>query len=242
MIMKKIPCFFLLFLLLALSATAQKSKRGNDKKLFNLGVKTVLNGSWMGNLPASTTDLKASSENIKLGYVIGFWGRINLIQGLHIQPELTISQTGGKYSYQFSSGVGNALSYAKNITLTNLDIPLSLGYSLPIGDALGLRLNGGGVLSAILSAKQQYEVGSAASLEQDIKSQVNTLQAAIQGGIGLDFLEKWSVDLRLQQNLTSLYEGLEASPTGIVKLDPARIDQQQQRVINIQLIVGFKIF
>jgi hypothetical protein len=231
--MKKISCAFVLFFVIHLSVSAQNSQ------MFNLGVKAVINGSWIGNLPTSTNDVKASSENLKLGYVVGFWGRINLVGGLHIQPELTISQTGGSYTYQFNSGVGNTLTYAKNITLTNLDFPIALGYTLPLSDAVGLRLNAGGVLSTILSANQKYEVGSAVALEQDIKGQVNAFQAALQGGIGLDFLEKWSVDIRIQQNLTSLYEGY--TPTTGQLPDLSKIDQKEQRVISVQLIVGFKI-
>lgn len=228
--------FFNAIILCLIFASVSFAQRRGQQQFFNLGVKAVINGSWIGNLPTSTSQLQASSESIKIGYVAGLWGRINIIEGLFIQPELTISQTGGKYSYQFNSGIGNPLNYTKNITLTNLEFPLSIGYTLPIGDDLGLRINGGGLLGTILTAKQQYETGVLSS-EQDIKNQVNTLQAALQGGIGVDFLERWSLDIRVQQNLTSLYEGYTPGQT----IDALKIDQEQQRVISVQLIVGFKI-
>jgi hypothetical protein len=232
--MRKLFSVLIVFLIFSSFSFAQR--RGQKQQFFNLGVKAVINGSWIGNLPTSTSQIQASSESIKIGYVAGLWGRINLIEGLFIQPELVISQTGGKYSYQFNSGIGTPLNYTKNITLTNLEFPLSIGYTFPIGDDLGLRINGGGLLSTILSAKQQYETG-VLSAEQDIKNQVNTLQAALQGGIGIDFLERWSVDIRVQQNLTSLYEGYTPGQT----IDALKIDQEQQRVISLQLIIGFKI-
>ncbi len=233
--MKKIFGVIILFLIFTSVTFAQR--RGKQQQFFNLGVKAVVNGSWIGNLPTSSSQIQASSESIKIGYVAGLWGRINLIQGLFIQPELTISQTGGKYSYQFNPGIGNPINYTKNITLTNLEFPLSIGYTLPLGDDLGLRINGGGLIGTILNAKQQYETGIISSEQEDIRNQVNTLQAALQGGIGLDFLERWSVDVRIQQNLTSLYEGYTPGQS----IDALKIDQKEQRVISLQLIVGFKI-
>lgn len=228
--------FTITILLLVFSSFSLAQRRGQRQQFFNLGIKAVVNGSWIGNLPTSTSQIQASSESIKIGYVAGLWGRINLIEGLFIQPELTISQTGGKYSYQFNSGIGTPINYIKNITLTNLEFPLSIGYTFPLGDDLGLRIKGGGLIGTILNAKQQYEAGTISS-EQDIRSQVNTLQAALQGGIGLDFLERWSVDVRIQQNLTSLYEGYTPGQA----IDALKIDQKDQRVISLQLIVGFKI-
>ncbi len=232
--MKKV--FGVVIILFFIFTSVAFAQRRGKQQFFNLGVKAVVNGSWIGNLPTSSSQIQASSESIKIGYVAGLWGRINIVQGLFIQPELTISQTGGRYSYQFNPGIGNPMNYTKNITLTNLEFPLSIGYTLPIGDDLGLRINGGGLIGTILNAKQQYETGITSS-EQDIRNQVNTLQAALQGGIGLDFLERWSVDVRIQQNLTSLYEGYTPGQT----IDALKIDQKEQRVISLQLIVGFKI-
>jgi hypothetical protein len=245
--MKKI--LTILLILMNLWANVAAQDEDEDDKFFNLGVKGVVNGSWLGNLPTSlqsASSYQVNREDIKIGFVGGVWARLNLpIRGLFLQPELLISQNGGKYTYQFiPPQTQNLLDIAKNITLTNFEFPLSLGYKIPLG-GVGLRINAGGVLSTILSAKQKYEATSqnlgqlAASGEQSIKSQINTLQAALQGGLGLDF-SKISLDFRLQQSLTDLYQGQTAdlsTPAGQLLAD-----QQNQKLISGQIIIGFRIF
>ncbi|MCU0444991.1 MAG: PorT family protein [Microscillaceae bacterium] len=238
------------FLILGSLLSRVQAQDEDDDKFFNLGVKGVVNGSWLGNLPSNlqaAQNYQVNREDIKIGFVGGVWARLNLpIKGLFLQPELLISQNGGKYTYQFiPPQTQNLLDIAKNVTLTNFEFPLSLGYRIPLGP-VGLRLNAGGVLSTILSAKQKYEATSNAlgavtqTGEQDIKSQINTLQAALQGGLGLDF-SKLSLDFRLQQNLTDLYQNQGA--TDLTNLNgQLNASQQSQRVISGQIIIGFRIF
>jgi hypothetical protein len=245
--MKKILTAFLVLMSFWVNVEAQDEDE--DDKFLNLGVKAVVNGSWLGNLPTnlqSASSYKVNREDIKIGFVAGIWARLNLpIKGLFLQPELLISQNGGKYTYQFiPPQTQNLLDIAKNVTLTNFELPLSLGYKIPLG-GVGLRINAGGMLSTILSAKQKYEATSqnlgqlASSGEQDIKSQINTLQAALQGGLGLDF-SRISLDFRLQQSLTDLYQG--QTPDLTTPAGQLVADQQSQRLISGQVIIGFKIF
>jgi hypothetical protein len=236
------------FLLLTFSFSLTQAQDEDDEKFFNLGIKGVVNGSWLGNLPTDLQGVQSFSvdrENVKIGFVGGIWGRINLpIKGLYLQPELLISQNGGRYTYQFvPPQIPTATDIKKNITLTNFEFPLSLGYRIPLGP-LGLRLNAGGALSTILSAKQKIEAtgslaGAIPNNEQDIKNQLKSLQAALMGGLGLDF-SKLSLDFRLQQNLTELYEGY--TLTNNPATDALQLDQKSQKVISGQIIIGFKLF
>jgi hypothetical protein len=233
--MKKIALSLLLLTTFATLLQAQ-----DDDKFFNLGVRATINGSWIGSLPQSTEDIEAQRDNLKVGYVVGIWGRINIVKGFYLQPELAISQNGGKYTYTFTPPVFDPSTVSKNITLTNFEFPLSLGFKFPLGP-IGLRLSGGGILSTILSAKEKYDAvlaGESVVAEQDIKDKVNQLQTAVMGGIGLDLFDKLSIDVRLQQSLTELYESY--NPVG--NPDPLKIDSKEQKVISGSITLGFKLF
>ncbi len=226
----------------------------NDNKMFSLGVRGTINGSWIGELPQNEQDVKdISRDDLKIGFVGGVWTKIQVLGGLYIQPEVTISQVGGTYSYQYnvnSGGQNPATLYenAKNIRMTNLDFPLSLGYRLPLGP-IGLNLNIGGIFSTVLSAKEKYEqegfnglvsIGKE-SAERDIKDKINGFQAALQGGIGLDF-SRILLNFNIQQNLTEVYE----SQTTNLNLSPEQLsleaDRQKQRLLSAQISLGIRLY
>jgi len=243
----------LLSFLLGAAVSTQVMAQGG--KLLSIGIKGVVSGSWVGELPTSARDIKTNRENMQVGYVGGVWFRIKVpIAGFYIQPEINFSQQNGKYTYQFTPGgvqppAGGAITeYGKKLSLNSLEFPLSLGYRIPLGP-IGFKISGGGVMNTILSAKQNFQnytvTGGTSVLTsttpQDITNQVKKLQLGFQGGIGFDFLNKLSVDVRLQQNLTNIYEGY-ATPTATNQIDPTQIDQQKQKIFSGQVIIGFRLY
>lgn len=249
--MKKI----FLSLLLGASLCAPAMAQLDADKMVQLGIRGVVNGTWIGNLPTSRADFNANRDNMKLGFSGGVWLRLRMpITGLFIQPELNIAQQNGGYSYNIvpnsntpagtpiNPPTGSTFNDERSLSLTNLEFPLSLGFRLNLGN-VGIRINAGGVLSGILSAKEIYTQRTTTgtqqitelSQEQTIKDQVNAFQAGLQGGLGLDFGTRLSLDLRLQQNLTNLYDQTQSTITR------SNVALSDQRVTTGQLVIGFRL-
>lgn len=199
-----------------------------DVPLFDLGLKAGLNAS-------SISDLD-DKDGQKIGLVAGAWARVKLpLIGLYVQPEMVISQTGGKTKFEETTsffGIETTTEVTSKITLTNLDIPILLGQRFGVGP-LGIRVNLGPNFSTVLSAKSKGEakitvggVTNSTEDEEDIKDNINTFQVGLQAGVGVD-ISKLSVDLRYQHNFTKLVE------------DAA--DDDKSRINAIQLTVGFKL-
>ena len=193
-----------------------------DFPLFDIGVKAGANGSFMRNLTG-----EFDSDGMRLGFVGGIWGRVKIpLIGLYVQPELVISQTGGRVKGESDSVLGGLLSSTQKINLTNLDGVILIGQRFGLGP-LALRLNIGPVFSNVLSAKSKTEfAGIDGEEEEDIKDGVNSSQIGLQLGVGVD-ISKINIDLRFQQNFTKLYD------QDIVNSDA--------RISALQLTIGYKI-
>lgn len=248
--MKRLTLIFVFCIASFVQTIAQDA----NNKMFSLGIRGTINGSWIGELPQSRADVEnINRDDLKIGFVGGVWTQFKLpLGGLFIQPEITISQVGGTYSYQFNveGGENTATLFqnAKNLTLTNLDFPLSLGYRFPLGP-IGLNLNVGGIFSTVLSAKEKYEQEGFNGLialgkergEQDIKDKINNFQAALQGGIGIDF-SRLNLNFNIQQNLTQVFE----NQTTTLNLTPEELaleaDRQKQRLLSAQISLGIRLY
>ncbi|NJL13988.1 MAG: PorT family protein [Microscillaceae bacterium] len=246
--------FFLIFALGAISWSLPTFGQNAERRFFSIGLRASLNASWIGELPASTQDLQnISREDLKIGYVGGIYTQLRLpLGGLYLQPEVAISQVGGKYRYSAIvpnlAGIDNVYENFKTLSLTNLDFPLLIGYRFALGP-IGLNLNLGGVFSAVLSAKETYEQEGFQGLvnlgrieaERNIKDQINNFQAALQGGIGLDF-SRFLVNISIQQNLTEVFE----SQTANLNLTPSELalvlDRETQRLLTAQITLGFRLY
>ena len=243
-------------LALALSTLFAFSALAQDKRISG-GIKASLSGNWIGALPKSTNEIVANKDNMQLGFMGGLWFRIRTpLPWLSIQPELTFSRQNGRYTYQFNPGgipptPSTQIEYSKAVSLNSLNFPISLGIKIPLGDALGIRVNLGGNLSGILSADQIFTQSSTNlasgqtaiqnSSEKSISDQVNRLQLGVHGGIGIDFANRVHLDITLQQNLTNLYSGYDSgvSPS---QLDPTVVDQRNQKIIGWQATLGVRLF
>lgn len=246
--MRKIIFSFLLGASLCTPAFAQL----DEDKVVQVGVKGVVSGSWIGNLPTSTQEIEANKDNMKIGFVGGVWIRLRMpITGLFIQPEINFSQQNGKYTYQFVPGgvqppAGAATTeFGKQVSLNSLEVPLSVGFKMPFG----LKISAGGVLNSILSAKQNFQTYTASggtstlvsTATEDITSQVKKLQLGLQGGLGVELFKRLNIDFRLQQNLTNIYQGYDSSSVPTNNVNPAQVDQQKQKMFSGQVSIGFRL-
>ena len=170
-----------------------------DFPLFDIGVKAGANGSFVRNF---TSEL--DSDGMRIGFVGGVWGRVKIpFIGLYVQPELVISQTGGKFTGLFDTGLGAPVQADFTTKLTNFDAIVLVGQRFGLGPA-AIRLNLGPVFSNVISAKLKTEA-LGESVEDDIKEDVKSSQIGLQLGVGVD-ISKINIDLRFQQNFTKLFE------------------------------------
>ena len=185
-----------------------------DFPLFDIGVKAGANGSFIRNITG-----EFDSDGMRIGFVGGVWGRIKIpLIGLYVQPELVISQTGGKVTGPADAGQGAPAIAEITTKLTNWDAIILVGQRFGLGP-LALRLNLGPVFSNVISANQEDNIFG----EQDIKEFVNNSQIGLQLGVGVD-ISKFNIDLRYQQNFTKLFE-----------------DAGDSRISALQLTLGYKI-
>ncbi|TAE05063.1 MAG: hypothetical protein EAZ95_20140, partial [Bacteroidetes bacterium] len=76
---------------------------------------------------------------------------------------------------------------------------------------------------------------------EDITSQVKKLQLGLQGGLGVELFKRLNIDFRLQQNLTNIYQGYDASSVPTNNVNPAQVDQQKQKMFSGQVSIGFRL-
>jgi hypothetical protein len=203
---------------------------------FSLGIKAGLNGSFIGKIPD-----QVERDGVFPGFVGGIYARFNTRGGtnLYFQPEVVFSQTGARG--KFSSTVGFVTTSGDfRTTLNNVDVPFLVGLRLGI-KGVGVRVNGGPVMSYAFSAKRKITgtVENDGSINIDVNETItdaiNQFQAGIQAGVGVD-LGRINLDLRYQYNFTKLYKD------GTFSNDGYSIPQGDSQIRVIQLTAGIKLF
>ncbi len=140
----------------------------------------------------SYDDLLLKAEGATFGIHFGLMSRINIpLLPIHIQPELLFTSAGGKYTVE-NVTTGLQEDDIKQ-TYNRVDIPILVGYKL--GPA---RLVLGPVASFILS--EGFSTDSFDTLESDYNSATWGLQA----GLGVDVLNRLTIDLRYAGSLSKL--------------------------------------
>lgn len=140
----------------------------------------------------SVDELKLKAEGATFGVHFGLMSRINIpLLPIHIQPELLFTSAGGKYTVE---NVTQSLKEEDvKQTFNRVDIPIIVGYKLgPV------RLLGGPVASFVLS--EGFSTESIGNVESDF----NSATWGIQAGLGVDILNKVTVDLRYEGSLSKL--------------------------------------
>ncbi|MFV0522242.1 MAG: porin family protein [Mangrovibacterium sp.] len=129
----------------------------------NIGIKA---GYTTSDISVSNFDDSSISK-----FMIGAWGRLNLGERLHVQPEFYYSKKGGE-KYDFNT----------------YNIPVLLGYRLIKKGPLKLRVNAGPVFSFVGKANKALEsIGG-----------YKDAYTAVQFGAGVDFL-MLSLDVSMER-------------------------------------------
>ncbi|MEO9477588.1 MAG: porin family protein [Cyclobacteriaceae bacterium] len=120
-------------------------------------------------------------ENLKVGFQVGLYKRLELTEGLALQPELLFTQKGASIHYD-----GNALSgsgrYRYN--LNYLELPVL--FALNAGD---VNFHVGPYFAALVGAnvKDVEDDGTVQNVESFDRDDFNTLDYGFSAGVGFDF-------------------------------------------------------
>lgn len=175
--------FVLLFAAVAIFATA-------NAQSLSYGIKAGIN---------TTTDLfkngllnenyKLTDNKAKVGFQAGVFARVGVL-GFFVQPELYYSQSRTELTFQNIKDSKVSTEISK---MNMLNIPILFGYKF--GPA---RVNLGPVASIQLS--NNNIIDNIAGLDSDIK----TANWGFQAGVGLDLLNRLTLDARYEGSLTKV--------------------------------------
>jgi hypothetical protein len=198
-----------------------------------LGAKLGANTSWAGQPPKEYT-----RDGINLGFTGGAWVHLSMKEsdesGFFLRPEINYSTFGSKVSNTTVSPFGST-NKTDRFIFGALDIPISLGYRIMIGETFELRLYGGSSYATIMSAKQinsfeikntQLNLTTSGEETKDIKESVrnNAYSYILGAGLGINRLQ---IDLRYQSFITNMYKDFTTD-----ELKPSMI----------QVAVGYRLF
>jgi opacity protein-like surface antigen len=175
------------------------------KKVFLIVVVTLLG---LGNLSAQEVKFGAkiglNSSNLrgdmdfdsKIGFNVGAFAEISLLDKFIFQPELLFSTQGAK----FETSDANA---AVSIKVNYLNIPLMLKYG--VTDKLFLEF--GPQLGFLLSGKSKFEVtygGETDSEEEDIKDSSKSFDFGLNFGASFDVAENIMIGARYNLGVSNI--------------------------------------
>lgn len=171
-------------------------------------VKTITSGSGTYQVEALT--------QAKYGFHGGVFARVTLL-GLFVQPELLFSNRTNEYNI---TDPASAISVAKQ-TFNKIDIPVMLGVKLgPV------RLNAGPAASLLINTPKDIID------DPDLKSNYSRMTFGYQAGLGVDVLNKLTIDLRFEGSLKKYQNQIEALSGTKVNLD----DRASAFLISLGLI------
>ena len=126
-----------------------------------------------------------------VGFHAGLFSRIT-IAGFYLQPELTLTSTGGEIRY--TENVGGNLNQVAKLKYNKLDLPIMVGMKF----IKILRVNAGPSFSLVMNEDVRED-----GVADNVKSNYNKSTVGYQAGVGLD-IGNLTLDLRYEGNLNNL--------------------------------------
>lgn len=152
------------------------------------------------DLPADKNydELKMEAQDAKAGFQAGFFGRLSVL-GIYVQPELMFSSTNSrvKMSKIYDSAQDQDTNFVKTQSFKRVDIPLLVG-----GKIGPLRVQAGPVGSFILDKESAIEAAL------DAEEKFNSATWGYQVGVGADFFNFLTLDIKYEGSLSKLGENV----------------------------------
>ena len=205
-----------------------------------------------------TTRLSYKKADIKAGFsnhfTAGLFGRVT-IGRVYVQPEVlyfmtsnvfdvTVTGTGSNNLFNLPTGA-NA-----NVTLNqmNLQVPVMLGVKVIDLDLITLRAQVGPTANFVLKSKTLYDKTYTLNGEQQELGQVNetndqefdpkAIAWGVQAGLGVDVLNRITLDINYNYGLTKVFRSLNNTVLGQT-FDFSNLDDTKQNLFIVTVGVKF---
>jgi opacity protein-like surface antigen len=206
-----------------------------------------------------TAKLSYDKANIKSDFTnhftLGLYGRVTFGR-IYVQPELLYFKTSNVFNASVtgmeSENLFN-LPTGANVNLTlnqmNLQVPIMFGFKTIDFDAITLRLQVGPTANFVLKSQTLYDETYTLNDEQfEMEEPVTSTEEnfdpksiawGVQGGVGVDVLDRFSLDINYGFGLSKMFSALNNTSLGET-FDFSNIDDTKQSMFMVT--VGVKLF
>ena len=202
-----------------------------------------------------TAQLSYNKADIKSGFAehftIGAFGRVTFNK-LYVQPEVLWFKSGSAFSFDFEN-VAEGMIPEEEVTITwnpmNIQVPVFVGYKVLDLDIMSLRVQVGPTANFIIGGKPVYDRVFSITPEEgadpitveegDPILDTKTIAWGIQGGIGVDVLNKITLDINYNYGISKIFGANLIENTELGQyVDLSNIDNTKQNLFMVTL--GFK--
>ncbi len=207
-------------------------------------------GYQTAKLSYDKADIKAGFSN---HFTAGVFGRVT-VGRFYVQPEVLYFKTSNVFSAT-AEGVENEnlfnLPTGAHLNLTlnqmNLQVPVMVGYNIIDLDIVKLRAQVGPTANFVLKSQtlydqtysfndQQYELEETATTDKNFDTK--SIAWGVQAGLGVDVLNRITLDVNYNFGLSNTFEKLNQTPLGET-FDFNNIDKSRQNMFIVTLGVKF---
>lgn len=237
----------LLLLALMLTLSTATFAIGIGPLGINIGGKL---GYQTATLSYDKADIKADFNNHWIGglFVRGSIGKF------YVQPEVLMYNTSNVFDVNFTGtgsdanilGIPTGANVGITLNSLNLQVPILVGYELfDLFKIIKVRVQAGPTANFILKSKQVWGYttnDNTTTTDLDITDTVDTQNIAwgMQGGLGLDILKFFTLDVNYNFSFTKLFNKLDESDTNLNKyFDFGNMDSSRQGLFTVT--AGFKL-
>lgn len=207
-------------------------------------------GYQTASLSYDKADIKAGFSN---HFTAGLFGRVT-VGRVYVQPEVLYFKTSNVFSASVEGVEDENLfnlptGAHMNLTLNqmNLQVPLMIGYNIIDLDIIKLRAQVGPTANFLLKSQtmydqtytldgQQYDVEETATSDKDFDTK--SIAWGVQAGLGVDVLNRITLDVNYNFGLTKMFDKLDQTPLGET-FDFNNLDSKRQNMFIVT--VGVKL-
>lgn len=207
-------------------------------------------GYQTASLSYDKADIKAGFSN---HFTAGLFGRVT-VGRVYVQPEVLYFKTSNVFSASVEGVEDENLfnlptGAHMNLTLNqmNLQVPLMIGYNIIDLDIIKLRAQVGPTANFLLKSQtvydqtytldgQQYDVEETATSDKDFDTK--SIAWGVQAGLGVDVLNRITLDVNYNFGLSKMFEKLDQTPLGET-FDFNNLESKRQNMFIVT--VGVKL-
>ena len=207
-------------------------------------------GYQTASLSYDKADIKAGFSN---HFTAGLFGRVT-VGRVYVQPEVLYFKTSNVFSASVEGVEDENLfnlptGAHMNLTLNqmNLQVPLMIGYNIIDLDIIKLRAQVGPTANFLMKSQtvydqtytldgQQYDVEETATSDKDFDTK--SIAWGVQAGLGVDVLNRITLDVNYNFGLSKMFEKLDQTPLGET-FDFNNLESKRQNMFIVT--VGVKL-